>query len=182
MASHSAIVQSSYSSILCCARWVLAPGGQSFPKNSSDAGGSVRCSQFGKQEQAEPSPAVGNRQYPPPVLVAAPSSVLSGGHSTLQPHDPCLALSFSGSLFFPHTHTQGEELRSLPSSNPQPTSPLLSRQRLFSFFSSLLTPPNKCVNSACVCFVVLYSLFTLCRRLVNKGTVLRKASEELKLD
>lgn len=59
-----------------------------------------------------------------------------------------LGRSLALSLFFPHT--QGEELRSLPSSNPQPTSPLLSRQRLFPFFPSLLTPPNKCVNSVCM--------------------------------
>lgn len=72
---------------------------------SSDAGGFVRYSQFRKQEQTDPSPVVGNGLYPPPVLVAAPSSVLSGGHSTLQPHDPRLALSFSGSLSFLSTHT-----------------------------------------------------------------------------
>lgn len=83
------------------------------------------------------SPVVWKLQYPPPVLGAAPCSVLSGGNGILQPHDPCLALSFSGSLSFFHTHiyTQGEELWPLPSSNPQPTSPLLSCQLLFPFFS-----------------------------------------------
>lgn len=66
------------------------------------------------------SPVVWKLQYPPPVLGAAPCSVLSGGNGILQPHDPCLAVSFSGSLSFFHTHiyTQGEELWPLPSSNP----------------------------------------------------------------
>jgi len=108
-ASQSDIVQSSSSSIFARPRSVWRLDGSFFSPNRgaqwallTPADWSLTVGLENKSRQRLQIPGVRKLQYPPRFGCCS-LSALSGGHGTLQPHDPCLSLSLSLSLPFTHT-------------------------------------------------------------------------------